>query len=74
MFTRPLKIPYLTKENAPSIHDNLNSFAIRDPLYVGHDPTSAKAESGGIHYTIGSLDKQKYEAALKLSAQKEKDK
>lgn len=35
MFTKPLRIPYLTKENASgSTDDNLNSFVTRDPMFV----------------------------------------
>ncbi len=36
LYTKPLRIPYLTKENAvdPS-HDDLNSFVTKDPLFMG---------------------------------------
>jgi hypothetical protein len=36
VFTKPLRIPYLTKENAvdPS-HEELNSFITKEPLFSG---------------------------------------
>lgn len=58
MFTKPLRIPYLTKEGTSgSTDDNLNSFVTRDPLYTGQNQGRQRAESGNMYYTIGSLDK-----------------
>jgi hypothetical protein len=36
LFAKPLRIPYLTKENAvdPS-HEELNSFVTKEPLFAG---------------------------------------
>ncbi len=58
MFTKPLRIPYLTKENASgSTDENLNSFVTRDPMFIAQNQVRTRAESGNMYYTIGSLDK-----------------
>ena len=75
MFTKPLRIPYLTKEGTSgSTDDNLNSFVTRDPLYTAQNQGRQRAESGNMYYTIGSLDKQNFDSAQASSAQKEQDK
>lgn len=38
MFTKPLRIPYLTKDtNSGSTDDNLNSFVTRDPIFANQN-------------------------------------
>lgn len=57
MFTKPLRIPYLTKDTASGTDDNLNSFITREPMFAGQNQVRSRAESNKMYYTIGSLDK-----------------
>jgi len=56
LFTKPLRIPYVTKEMEHST-DEVNSFVTHDPLYSNQPMRNRQdSNSNKIYYTIGSLD------------------